>query len=192
MPWHVVDFLQAYDAVPEFCRADAFEGHFAAALPEARLDVELFILFVHERNEVVLFYVVQLVEEKCVAFARDVDAARFDECVFAFPFEVAVRRIDFAVVRDGDGVSGYAEDFAHHVVLVPHDAPDKVSVLDLFGAAGELAHPQDAVLCEFGVQRVVLHADGFHDVMPHENHERHDDSEDQHKEKHVRSGMASL
>lgn len=103
-----------------------------------------------------------------------------------------MRGIDFAVVRNGDGIAGDAEDFADHVVLVAHDAPDKVSVLYVFCAAGEFAYPQYAVLCEFGVQRVVLHADGFQDVMPYANHYGENYTEDKDKKEHVRPGMASL
>lgn len=58
LPRHLVDFLQADVAVSKFCGTDAFDGHLTVALPEARLDVEFFVLFVHERNEIILFYII--------------------------------------------------------------------------------------------------------------------------------------
>lgn len=58
LPGHIVDFLQADVTVSEFCGADAFEGHLTVALPEARLDVDFFVLLVHKRNEIVLLHVV--------------------------------------------------------------------------------------------------------------------------------------
>ena len=103
-----------------------------------------------------------------------------------------MRCIDFAVVCNRDRIAWNAQNPAHHVVLVPHDSPDKVSICNFFSAAWKLAHPQNAVLLEFWIERIVQDSDGFHDVVAYCNHGGEYNTEDKDEKEHVRPGMASL